>query len=278
MRIGINTGPVVVGRIGDDLRMDYTAVGDTTNVAARLQQNARPGSVLGGGLSHRLITGYFETLDLGELAVKGHAPVAAFEVVRARGRKARLDVESERGLTALVGRDRDLATLMDVHARVTAGQGQVVFIAGEAGIGKSRLLLEFRKRLAAGGEPPTWLEGRCISFGQSSPLLPVVDQLRENFGIDEFDGEPEIIAKVEHGMRRLGDLETYIPYIRYLFSVDPGEPAVATMDPLVRRRQAFEALRALIRRSVSLHPVVLVFEDLHWIDRSTEEFLESLVD
>src|SRR5262249_4165222 len=170
MRIGLNTGPVVVGKIRDDLRMDYTEVGDRTNVAARLQQSARPGSVLAGASTHRLIGGYFETLDLGELSVKGHAPVRAFEIVRARGRKARLDVATERGLTPLVGRDREIATLMEMFVRVREGRGQVVFVAGEAGIGKSRLLLEFHRRLAAAGEPTTWLEGRCISFGQSSPL------------------------------------------------------------------------------------------------------------
>jgi class 3 adenylate cyclase/tetratricopeptide (TPR) repeat protein len=278
MRIGLNTGPVVVGRIGDDLRMDYTAVGDTTNVAARLQQNARPGSVLVGASTHRLIAGYFETLDLGELPVKGHAPVPAFEVVRARGRKARLDVESERGLTPLVGRDRDLGTLMDVFARVKAGQGQVVFVAGEAGIGKSRLLLEFRRRLAAAGELPTWLEGRCISFGQSNPLLPVVDQLRENFGIDDFDGEPEIIAKVEHGMRRLGDLEPHVPFVRYLLAVDPGDPAVTVMDAARRRKQIFDAVLAMSLRGAARRPLVFVFEDLHWVDTSTEEYLAALID
>jgi class 3 adenylate cyclase/tetratricopeptide (TPR) repeat protein len=278
MRIGLNTGPVVVGRIGDDLRMDYTAVGDTTNMAARLQQNARPGSVLAGASTHRLIAGYFETLDLGELPVKGHAPVPAFEVVRARGRKARLDVESERGLTPLVGRERDLSTLQDVFERVRAGQGQIVFLAGEAGIGKSRLLLEFRRRLAATGEPPTWLEGRCISFGQSSPLLPLVDQLRENFRIDEFDGEPEIIAKVEHGMRRLGGLESHVPFVRYLLAVDPGDPAVTAMDAARRRKRCFDAVLAMSLRGAARRPLVFVFEDLHWVDTSTEEYLAALVD
>ena len=278
MRIGLNTGPVVVGRIGDDLRMDYTAVGDTTNVAARLQQNARPGSVLVGASTHRLIAGYFETLDLGELPVKGHAPVPAFEVVRARGRKARLDVESERGLTPLVGRDRDITTLTEVFTRVQEGQGQVVFVAGEAGMGKSRLVLEFRRRLAAAAEPPTWLEGRCISFGQSSPLLPVVDQLRENFGIDEFDGEPEIIAKVEHGMRRLGGLEPHVPFVRYLLSVDPGDPAVTAMDAARRRKCIFDAVLAMSLRGAARRPLVFVFEDLHWVDASTEEYLAALID
>src|SRR5437667_4543899 len=277
MRIGLNTGPVVVGKIGDDLRMDYTAVGDTTNVAARLQQNARPGSVLVGASTSRLIAGYFETLDLGELPVKGHAPVQAFEVLRARGRKARLDVESERGLTPLVGRDQEIATLMELFNRVREGRGQVVFIAGEAGSGKSRLLLEFRRRLAATAEPTTWLEGRCISFGQSSPLLPVVDQLRENFGIDEFDGEPEIIAKVEHGMRRLAGLEPHVPFVRYLLSVDPGDAAVVAMDAARRRKCIFDAVLAMSLRGAARRPLVFVFEDLHWVDASTEESLAALI-
>src|SRR5207245_6641807 len=113
--------------------------------------------------------------------------------------------------------ERQLGNLLDRFGEVKAGRGQVVFIAGEAGIGKSRLVLEFRQALAAAGEAATWLEGRCISFGQSIPFLPLIDQLRENFRIEEVDGEPEIIAKIEHGMRRMGDLEAHIPDIRYLF-------------------------------------------------------------
>jgi class 3 adenylate cyclase/tetratricopeptide (TPR) repeat protein len=278
MRIGINTGPVVVGRIGDDLRMDYTAVGDTTNLAARLQQSARPGSVLVSEGTHRLVSGFFETLDLGELVVKGHATVQAFEVLRARGRRARLDVAAERGHTPLVGRERELSTLLDLFAKVKAGHGQVVQIAGEAGIGKSRLLFEFRRRLAEAGEQATWLEGRCISFGQSIPFLPMVDHLRENFRIEEFDGEPEIIAKVEHGMRRMGELEAHIPCIRYLLSADPGDPAIPAMDAAARRKRIFDASRALTLRGARLRPLILVFEDLHWVDTSSEEYLGSLMD
>src|SRR5712691_9238739 len=278
MRIGINTGLVVVGKIGDDLRMDYTAVGDTTNLAARLQQNARPGSVVISDATHRLVAGFFETLDLGEMPVKGRAPARAFEVLRPRGRRARLDVAIERGLTPLVGRERELATMLDRFREVKAGRGQVVFIAGEAGIGKSRLALEFRQALAAAGEAVTWIEGRCISFGQSIPLLPLIDQLRENFRIEEVDGEPEIIAKIEHGMRRMGDLEAHIPYIRYLLAVDPGAPEVAAMDASPRRKKLFDAALALPLRGARLRPLVLVFEDLHWIDTSTEEYLSVLMD
>ncbi len=224
MRIGLNTGPSSSGKIGDDLRMDYTAVGDTTNVAARLQQIARPGSVLVSEATHKRSQASSRRSTWGAAGQRARAPVHAFEVLRARGRRARLDVAVERGLTPLVGRDREVGDCSsDLFRKSSAGAGQVVFVAGEAGIGKSRLLLEFRRRLAAAGEHATWLEGRCISFGQSMPFLPLIDQLRANFGIEEFDGEPEIIAKVEHGMRRMGGLEAHIPFIRYLLSVDPGD-------------------------------------------------------
>ena len=277
MRIGINTGPVVVGRIGDDLRMDYTAVGDTTNLAARMQQLARPGSVVVSEATHRLASAFFETLDLGEVQVKGHSPVRAWEVLRPRVRRSRFDAAVERGLTPLVGRVREVATLVERFAEAKASRGQVVFISGDAGIGKSRLLLEFRRRLGEAGEAVTWLEGQCISFGQSIPFLPLIDQLRESFGIEEFDGEPEIIAKVEHAMRRMGQLEAHIPYVRYLLSVDPGDPAISGMDASARRKRILEAVRALSIRGASLRPIVFLFEDLHWIDASTEEYLNTLM-
>jgi predicted ATPase/class 3 adenylate cyclase len=278
MRIGVHTGLVVVGKIGDDLRMDYTAVGDTTNLAARLQQMAQPGSVLISAATQQHVAGFFETRALGELQVKGRAPVQTFEVLRPRGRRTRFDVAVERGLTPLVGRERELATLRERFREVKAGRGQVVGIAGEAGIGKSRLVLEFRRALAQAGEAVTWLEGHCISFGQASPFLPLIELLRENFQIDEVDGEPEIIAKVEQDMRRMGELEASIPAIRSLLSVDPGDPALAAMEGAARRRHLFAALRALSLRGARLRPLVLVVEDLHWIDTSSEEFLTFMLD
>src|SRR5215468_2224529 len=277
MRIGMHTGLVVVGKIGDDLRMDYTAVGDTTNLAARLQQMAPPGSVLISATTQQRIAGFFETRDLGEMPVKGRAPVHTFEVLRPRSRRTRFDVAVERGLTPLVGRERELATLRERFWEVKAGRGQVVSIAGEAGMGKSRLVLEFRRVLAQAGEAVTWLEGHCISFGQASPFLPLIELLRDNFQIDEVDGEPEIIAKVEQGMRRLGELEAYIPAIRYLLSVDPGDPAFASMEGMARRRHLFAALRALSGRGAQRRPLVLVIEDLHWIDTSSENSLFFLL-
>ena len=278
MRIGLHTGPVVVGKIGDDLRMDYTAVGDTTNLAARLQQTARPGSVVVSEATHAAVGSFFETLDLGEVPVKGRAPARAFEIVRSRARRSRLSAAVERGLTRLVGRGREVSVLLERFADVKHGRGQVVSLAGDAGIGKSRLLLEFRRALTEAGESPTWLEGQCVSFGQSIQFLPLIEQLRLNFEIEEFDGEPEIIAKVEHAMRRMGELEAHIPYVRYLLSVDPGDPAILDMDAGARRGKCFEAIRALSLRGARRRPLVLVFEDLHWVDAGTEEYLASIVD
>jgi class 3 adenylate cyclase/tetratricopeptide (TPR) repeat protein len=278
MRIGLNTGPVVVGRIGDDLRMDYTAVGDTTNLAARMQQTAQPGTVVVTEATHKAVEGFFETRDLGQVAVKGHDAARAFEVLRPRGTRSRIDVGRDRGLSPFVGRERELALLVDRFRDAAAGRGQVVFVAGDAGIGKSRLLHELRRALAELALPVTWLEGQCVSFGQSIPFLPLVDLLRKNFGIEEFDGEPEIIAKVEHGAQRMGELAPHVPFIRYLLSVDPGHPAIVGMDAAARRRSVFAALRALALRGASLRPLVLVVEDLHWMDTSSEEYLGSLID
>jgi tetratricopeptide (TPR) repeat protein len=279
MRIGMNTGLVVVGKIGDDLRMDYTAVGDTTNLAARLQQLAEPGTVVISEAIHKLVMGFFDTRDLGEHAVKGHPePERVYEVLRARGRRTRLEVAAERGLTPRVGRDRELTTLLDLFQQAKAGHGQVVSITGEACIGKSRLVLECRRALAAAGEPVTWLEGQCLSFGQAIPFLPVIDQLRANFGIEEADGEPEIIAKVEDGMRRMGAIDAHIPAIRYLLAVDPGDEALTAMEPAARRKQLVDAVLALSLRGAQLRPLVLVYEDLHWIDTSTEALLGTLLD
>jgi tetratricopeptide (TPR) repeat protein len=227
--------------------------------------------------AHRAVSAFFEARDLGEVQVKGHAPVRAWEVLRPRLRRSRFDAAIERGLTPLVGRAQEVETLVGRFAEAKAGRGQVVFISGDAGIGKSRLLLEFRRRLAEAGESVTWLEGQCISFGQSIPFLPLLDQLRENFSVEEFDGEPEIIAKIEHGMRRMGQLEPQIPYIRYLMAVDPGDPAISAMEASARRKRILGAARALAIRGASLRPIVFVLEDLHWVDASTEEYLNAFM-
>ena len=195
---------------------------------------------------------------LGERLLKGKAEaVRVWEVVSAHQARSRLDIEVERGLTPLMGRERELAQLTACFDMARAGRGQVVFIVGEPGIGKSRLLHEYRRRVRDAG----WFEGRCLSFGQSMVFHPLVDLLRRAFDIDEADGEETIIAKVEE------------PLFRYVLGVNAGDPSLTTMDPQERRAEVFQALRRFFLRAAERAPLVIVFEDLHWIDGATEEWL-----
>src|SRR5262245_25832682 len=278
VRLGLNTGLVVVASIGDNLRMDYTAVGDTTNLAARMLSLAEPGQIVIAEDTHRVVSGYFVTRPLGAQVIKGKAePVNAYEVVRARGLRTRLEVGAERGLTPFVGREPELTLLQERWAEVRAGRGQVICLMGEAGIGKSRLLLEFQRRLA--DEPVTWLTGRCISYGKEMAYLPIIDLLKHNFQIEEGDDDATISAKIEQGMVALGEeLQPAIPYIKYLLSVPPGDDAVLRMDAQQRRLKLFEALRAMMLQGGQRRPLVLVVEDLHWIDKPSEEVLLHLAD
>jgi len=277
VRQGLNTGLVVVGSIGDDLRMDYTAVGDTTNVAARMQQAAGPGHVVASEATHRLVAGYFEMESLGALALKGKAEaMPAWDVVSAHLARTRFELDTDRGLTPLVGRERELDLLQDAFARSAAGQAHTVFVVGEAGIGKSRLLHEFHQRV---GDRATWLEGRCLSFGHAIPFHPLIDLLRRHFEIGEFDPDAAIIDRIEAAVSGLGeDLRPIIPYLRSLLGVDPGDPAVSRMNPQLRRAEIVEAVARLIGGGARLRPQVIVIEDLHWIDNASEELLVALAD
>ena len=276
-RQGLNTGLVVVGSIGSDLRMDYTAVGDTTNVAARLQQSAEPGRVTISESTHRLVRGFFDTRPLGQMHLKGKAEsVAAWDVVAAHEARTRLEVEGEHGLTRLVGRERELRLLLEVFARARAGHGQVAFVVGEPGIGKSRLLLELRRRV---GDEAAWREGHCLSFGRTMAFHPLVDLVRRWFGVEEADGEGAIAAKLESGVAEVGgDPGVVTPYLRALLSIDPGDAEARAMSPVERRGATFEALRRLLVGAAERRPQVVVIEDLHWIDEASEQFLTTLVD
>ena len=277
VRMGLNTGLVVVGAIGDNLRMDYTAVGDTTNTAARMLQQAEPGQIVLAEATERLVAPYFELQALGTFTVKNRAqPVAAWALVRTRPDTSRLAARAARGLSPLVGRDDALATLERAWAAARAGRGQVVFVVGDAGIGKSRLLLEFRTRL---GNAVTWIEADCVSFGRSVPLLPVVGMLKRNFGIQDHHDEPEVIALIRRGLGFLGaDAAQVEPYLRYLLSVDPGDPAVAAMDPVQRRARIVAAIQRLTAAGSARRPIALVIEDAHWIDNASEDVLKTLAD
>ncbi|HEU5324098.1 MAG TPA: adenylate/guanylate cyclase domain-containing protein, partial [Methylomirabilota bacterium] len=186
MRVSINTGPVVVGRIGDDLRMDYTAQGETVNLAARLQPAAPPGGVLVSEVTHRLVSGYFTTHDAGMLSLKGvERPVRAFAVTAQRSRRGRFDLAVERGLTPLVGRARELVFLRESWAAARAGRGQVVSLVGDAGVGKSRLAYELSREV----EDVTRLEGRCLPHAARVPFHLVIEFLEGNFHLHDGDDE-----------------------------------------------------------------------------------------
>ena len=278
LRLGLNTGLVVVGRIGDDLRMDYTAVGDTTNVAARLQSLAEPGTILIGEATQRLVEGYTHNAAQGPVQVKGRTEaVQVYEVTGRRRRRSRLEVSIERGLTPLVGRERELSLLHDCLTRAKAGRGQVVGIGGEPGIGKSRLLYEFRKTLEE--ERIIWLEGHCVAQGQNTPYLPILEILRTNFQIEDGDTSLQLREKLRRGIRHLdASLEGFLPYLDELFGLPAEDELLTQLHPHLKQWKTFEALRALTMAGSQRRPHVIVIEDLHWLDKTSEEYLTFLIE
>jgi len=277
VRMGLNTGLVVIGAIGDNLRMDYTAVGDTTNLAARLQQLAEQGQIVVSEATYQTVEGYCNTKFLGAFSLKGiPESVRVWEVTSDRGARTRLEIEAERGLTPFVGRERELVLLQECFEKARSEQGQMVFIVGEPGIGKSRLLYEFNRRL---GNEADWCEGHSVSFGWSIAYHPLIDLIKRNFCIEENDSENVIIEKIERKILRLGeDLKSILPYLRYLLAIDPGDPALKTMEPQLRRAEIFDGLARLMLRSAEIRPHVIVFEDLHWMDQATELYLRYITD
>jgi class 3 adenylate cyclase/tetratricopeptide (TPR) repeat protein len=271
VRIGLNTGLVVVGAIGDNLRMDYTAVGDTTNVAARMQQMARPGQILLADPTRRLIEPYFDLASLGTVSVKNRVePIAAWILEGAR------PADVPQALSALVGRGEALGALERAAESARAGRGRAVYVVGEPGMGKSRLLRELRARL---GDTMSWIEGRCLSFGQSTPFLPFMEILRQVFAIADSDSEAQVIEKVTRTLRDLGKPAAALaPYIRFALAVDPGDPLLARMDPTERISRLLHGMTQIVSLTSRVRPTVMVIEDLHWIDSSSEAYLHTIVD
>ena len=278
LRLGLNTGLVVVGRIGDDLRMDYTAMGNTTHLAARLQTLAEPGTILITEATHRLVEAYIRSEALGPVEVRGqHEPVMVYKMTGRRRWRSRLEISAERGLAALVGRQRELALLHDCLARVEAGREQVVGIVGEAGLGKSRLLYEFHTSLERGRV--TWLESQCLAHAQVTPYLPFLEILRTNFQIEEGDNPLQVQEKLRQGVHQLDpSVAGSLPFLEALFGLPGADDALRHLDPKDRRRQTFEAMRALAIAGSQQRPHVLVCENLHWIDQSSEDCLAVLVE
>lgn len=278
VRMGLNTGRVVVGKIGDDLRMDYTAVGDTTHLAARLQQSAEPGAILVSEATRRLVAGHVELERLGLIPVKGRPePVEAHRVLGRSARRSPLEMAAARRLTRFVGRQRELATLHDLLAEAGEGRGQVVGVVGEPGIGKSRLVHEFRESLA--GKGTTWLEGRCVSYGSTIPYLPVVDVIRTQCGVVEADTPAGVAAKVRTALARAEvDVEEAAPYFLRLLGVKDMTGRVDALSPEALKERTFETLRQAILIGSRRRPIVFVVEDVHWIDRTSDELFETLAE
>ncbi len=278
LRMGLNTGVVVVGRIGDDLRMDYTAVGDTTNLAARIQALAEPGTILVTVATNRLVEGYVRSESLGPMQVKGRTePVSAYRVIGRKRARTRMELAAERGLSPLVGREHELGLLHDRLARARGGRGQVVAIVGEPGIGKSRTIYEFRRSLE--GERVTWLEGHCLPYGQSTPYLPVLEILRASFHIEEGDNPLQVGVKLRDGVGQVDPgLEAIVPFLGDLFGLPADTDALGRLDPKDRRQKTFEAIRALTFAAARRRLQVVVVEDLHWIDKTSEDYLAFAVE
>ena len=259
--------------------MEYTALGDTVNLASRMQELAEPGTVHLTENTYRAVADFVECEPLGALTVKGKsAPVMAYRALREKTTvRTRLQAAVERGLTTFVGRQQELSMLGGYFEQAKRGQGRVIFVSGEAGIGKSRLLLEFRHSTL--DEPVVWLEGHCISYGKQIPYLPIVDVIKRNFGVEEGDNDQRIIGRVDEGTAAWEEpARGTAPYLKYLLNVDPGDAAVGVMDPAERRAGILDGLRALLLQESRGRPLVVVVEDLHWIDEKSEDALRALVE
>src|SRR5688572_12048937 len=275
VRIGVHTGPVVVGGFGTDLKRDYTAIGDTTNVAARLQTLAAPGSILVSEATHRLVQGFFEVRSAGQLAVRGKTdPVRAYEVLRRQTTATAMSIAAERGLTPLVGRIAELGRLDAALAAMARGQAQVVTIVGDSGMGKSRLVHEFRRRLA--DEPVVFFESYCSSISQTVPYHPILSMIRRHFGIVVGEGNEKAGAKLSSKLGApIERLEQRYPLLTQLLSQPYAERRNAPADQL--RHETFDAVAGLLVGVSRDTPVVVVIEDLHWADEASRELLVAMV-
>ena len=278
IRVGLNSGEVVVRSIGNDLHMDYTAVGQTTHLAARMEQLAVPGSILIPADTLALAEGYVQVAALGPMAIKGlPAPLEVYEVVGAATVRSRLQASAARGLTPFVGRDAELDQLRHALERAGGGRGQLVAVVGEPGVGKSRLFWEFTHSHRLDG----WLllESSSVSYGKATAFLPILDLLRAYFQLEPRDDARKIREKVTGKLLALDRaLEPSLPALLWLLEVPVDDPAWQRLDPPQRRQQALDGVKRLLLRESQVQPLLVVFEDLHWIDAETQALLDSLVE
>ena len=277
MRIGLNSGTVVVGSIGDDLRMDYTAQGDPANLAARLESCARPGSILVSEYTYKMTKDFFELEPLGMSKVKGkQESVGMYELLKRGQTETRIGAAAARGLTKFVGRQREIRALEEAFGKVRLGQGRVVGIVGEPGVGKSRLLHEFKKLLMAGEY--LCLEGRCFHHGQSMPYLPIIDAIRVYLDIKEGERQSKITHKIKEKISEFGGaVTTMLPPLQEFLALEVDDKEFLQLEAKCKRKRTFEAIRDLLLGGTQDMPFVVVIEDLHWIDKTSEDFLDYLI-
>ncbi|MFQ5504992.1 MAG: AAA family ATPase [Planctomycetota bacterium] len=277
VRIGLNSGEVVVGKIGDDLRMDYTAQGHTAGLASRMQDLAEPGSTYLSEHTAKLVAGYFDLEDLGTFRVKGLGEPVRVHQLRDTGRvRSRFDLSRSRGLTRFVGRDDDMKTLETALARVREGKAQVVGVVGEAGVGKSRLSFEFVERCRAQGIAVP--EGRAVAHGKNIPFLPMLQVFRAYFGIGDDDSDRAAREKIAGRLLLLNDeFREVLPLLFDFFGVPDSARPAPRMDPEARQRQLFDVLRRATRADTEPGPGVTLIEDLHWMDGGSDTFLKEWV-
>jgi class 3 adenylate cyclase/tetratricopeptide (TPR) repeat protein len=278
VRVGLNSGEVVVRAIGSDLRMDYSAVGQTTHLAARMEQLATPGSTRLTGETLRLAEGFIQVVPIGPVPVKGlPGPVDVFELAGPSATRTRLQAAAARGLTLFVGRGQELVHLRQALDKAQRGQGQVVAVVGEPGVGKSRLLWEF----IHSHRTQDWLvlESSSVSYGKASAYLPVIDLCKSYFRIETRDEARSIREKVTGKLLTLDEsLRAMVPAFLSLLEVSSDDAAWEALDSGQRRRRTVDGLRRMLLRESQIQPLCVAFEDLHWVDAETQGLLDALVE